>query len=720
MGTYLYGQTIDKIELIWVDANVNNEENQSYKEEILKLMSVNLSCFENVIESIDYLKKLKFTQTYIISSGSLYCEFIKEFKASINELSICPKIIVFCGDKKSFIQRNKNNPDISINHPFFNSGGIQDRFNEVKEFLLKKEDISIEPNSFEIIYSDEDKDKFNFEYILDQNQLIIPLFLFEYMKKPPEEEIQNFNNLCFKNYIKINELKALFEQLIEIKNIPIEILYKYWLKAFSFDNNFHKDLNEELKSNNKKYFVFILAMYEGVKRNKIPLEISDDTNLYRYSYLSKDKLDNMETILNKKKENLPSILIYCKHFLSFYFNEQDALNNNKNTENNVILIIENAKQNLSNCIGYTTLNDYNINKNNEIIIFPFLFFEILKIEKTNENSYKIYLGLLDKYKNLFTKEDKKLLVEKIPKKSATAKELFIPDIIDEEYMEMYNILEMKYKINSYDKDFNVFGEIFVKNNKDKCYMICHGQKSEITEKYRLSETDKSLKELMIKLVGLNKVTDLSHLFDGSRALISIDNFSMLKTDKITNMSSIFKWCSNLITLPDISNWNTSNVTDMSYLFAKCSSVEKLPNISKWDTSNVINMCSIFDSCSSLISLPDISNWNLKNVKDMSFMFYDLPKLETFPDISKWNTENAENMSSLFEKCSNPKIVSLPDISKWNVEKVTDISCMFYCCKSLESLPDISKWNIKNISKMEYTFFGLKDSIKIPEQFKTKK
>ena len=99
MVTYLYGQTIDKIELIWVDANVNNEENLSYKEEILKLMSVNFSCFDNVMESIDYLKKLKFAQTYIISSGSLYSEFIKEFKASINELLICPKIIVFCGNK---------------------------------------------------------------------------------------------------------------------------------------------------------------------------------------------------------------------------------------------------------------------------------------------------------------------------------------------------------------------------------------------------------------------------------------------------------------------------------------------------------------------------------------------------------------------------------------------------------------------------------------------
>ena len=718
MGTY-YSEIVQKAEIIWIDTRVNDIENLEYKEEILKFMSVNISCFENIPEAIDYLKKLEFVSPYIITSGRLYPEFIKEFKSKINEFSICPKIIIFCGNAKLYLERNKDNHDLPLNHTFYNIGGVKDTFEEIKEFLLKKEEpISIEPTSHEINYNSED-DILYFEYISNQNHFILPLFLPLYIKKPQEEKIKKFNELGLKYYSQIPELKPLFEQLIGVKNIPCEILYNYWMKAFLNDTNFRKDIIEEIKSNNlENYLVFIQALYKGFHANKKLLEIPEETKLFRYSTLTKAKLDNMNIILSKNKTNSPKILIYFKNFISFYSDEKDAENNITNeNDNNVLFIIENAKNNLNLCNGYTNIESiYKNTKKNEIIFYPFLFFEIINVVKESENIYKIYLGCIGKYENLFKEEDKKLLPEKIPEDSSITNDFFKLNLIDDEYKDIYNIITIKYKVISFYKKFQIMGKDFVKNNKDKCYMIINGQKSEIKEEFVLTDENKNLTELEIKLAGLNKINNISHIFENCKQLISLPNISKIDTNNITNMGSMFKYCSNIKQFPDLSKWNTKNVTDMSFLFAKCSSIEKLPDISRWDTSNVTDMRSIFANCTSLTLLPDISKWEMSKVNDISFMFYDLPNLESFPELSKWNVNNVTNMSSLFEKCS--KIVSLPDISNWNVEKVTNISCMFYLCKSLKSLPDISKWTIQNSTNLEYTFFGLEKSI-IPEKFKNK-
>ena len=284
MGAYYSGGTVQKVELIWIDARVNETENLEYKEEILKFMIVNFSCFEKVPEALEHLKKLEFVSPYIITSGRLYPEFIKEFKARINEFSICPKIIIFCGNAKSYLNINKDNNNLPLNHPFFNIGGVKDSFDEIKYFLLKKEEPTpIEPCSHEINYNLDD-DNLYFEYISNRNQLILPLFFYLYITKPQEEKIKYFNESSLKYYSQILELKPLFEQLIGVKNIPYEILYKFWNKAFLYDTKFRKDIIKETKSQNfENNLVFIQILYKGFHANKKPIQIPNKTNLYKYS-----------------------------------------------------------------------------------------------------------------------------------------------------------------------------------------------------------------------------------------------------------------------------------------------------------------------------------------------------------------------------------------------------------------------------------------------------
>ena len=65
-------------------------------------------------------------------------------------------------------------------------------------------------------------------------------------------------------------------------------------------------------------------------------------------------------------------------------------------------------------------------------------------------------------------------------------------------------------------------------------------------------------------IDVSKITDMSHLFEGTA-------FN-----------------------GDISNWDVSNVENMSNMFYECESFNQ--DISSWDVSNVIDMRYMFDNC----------------------------------------------------------------------------------------------------------------------------
>ena len=108
------------------------------------------------------------------------------------------------------------------------------------------------------------------------------------------------------------------------------------------------------------------------------------------------------------------------------------------------------------------------------------------------------------------------------------------------------------------KKLRIFGNTFVKNNKNNCYLLINGKKIDLCSEININEEQKETLEI-----------------------------KLIETKIITNMNSMFYECSSLQSLPDISKWDTKNVTDMSYMFYHCSSLGSLPDISKWDTKNVL-------------------------------------------------------------------------------------------------------------------------------------
>ena len=164
-----------------------------------------------------------------------------------------------------------------------------------------------------------------------------------------------------------------------------------------------------------------------------------------------------------------------------------------------------------------------------------------------------------------------------------------------------------YKINKNDKEVQIFGDNFVKNNNDKCTIIYKNKEYELMSKFDITNINNNLLEIILK------------------------GFS-----NVTNMSYMFSKCNCLLYIPNISKWDTTNIEDMSYLFYDCSTIEYLPDISVWNVKNVKNMTEMFSGCSSLLSLPDISKWELNYYLKKDLMFFKCKESLVIHKFKFWN------------------------------------------------------------------------------------
>ena len=159
----------------------------------------------------------------------------------------------------------------------------------------------------------------------------------------------------------------------------------------------------------------------------------------------------------------------------------------------------------------------------------------------------------------------------------------------------------------------LFGERFVKNNKNKCKMIINGKKEEICSYLPNYHENLNKGKLEIELVDVKNISDISYMFSGCLSLILLPDISKMKLNNLTNIRGIFCYCSSLSYIDDIGEWEIKNIQDICGIFKYCSSLKSLPDISKWNTINVTDIGCIFEECSSLSKLPDISKWNTENV-----------------------------------------------------------------------------------------------------------
>ena len=704
-----------KVNILWLDAKINNEQNMEYQKEIKKIKGVIFKPFTEIKECIKIIKEIRYEKTFIIISGSILKDFYEKFENIINEIEILPEILIFTSHKRAIsVMQYISNLKCSL----FDANSIYTYYDGVEK-RLKMENLYIPKTNNNDHITIENDDIFTFEYIQESKELIFPLYCSKYIEYPTKYEISKFNKFLLDNYSNLNNLIL---QLILNKAIPCEILIKYYLRAYTLESDFYKEMNYCLERNlGKKYETYIEVVYHSLLQNYIlPAQ---EKKLYRGSRIKRKELEYINNSFKYQREGLPACICFNKSFLSSSYREDVALRfmiRKKKKENEEYVIYEFEKGteldkgNASNS-NISIFSAYKDEK--EILFFPFSSFEINKIAeertliKDNEyyTFYRVYLNYLGKYK-------KKLnLSDKIPKNKFTQSYLetdysdkhelssktqilsFDFDVktyITEE--QKRNYIQATYEINKNDinKKINILNcsDLNKEEIKSLCNIKLDNKKIDFCLEYKFDKEGK----YTFKIEFNDLLTNASKLFYNCKNLISLD-FSNFKTNNITDMSDMFNGCS-LIKSIDLSNFKTNHLTNMKNMFNDCTSLINLDvSSSSLNTIYVTDMSSMFGNCVSLYNL-DLSNFKTKSVENMSRMFYNCKAL-TFLNISNFSTELVKNMSEMFSQCSS--LESL-DLSKFDTFNVTEMNNMFYQCSSLVSV-NLSNFNTGNVNTMENMF-----------------
>ena len=690
------------LNVIWIDREINNQVNQRYVKDLVELGYKRLRLFDRVSDAIDYMKSIKFEETKIIVSGALFSEFINAFKENIRDMYFAPKIIVFTANKKNFLEYNhdyEKNENI-----FYTFGGIATKIDGIKDFLKKENNNIInDTNDSSFIVNETENNsgkQFVFEYIDSKEKILLPMFFKELLDKINIENMEEYTKSLYNKYsTKSDSVKHLLEQIINMKNIPIEILSKYYARLYTLcESGFYKDMDNNLIMNNKDiYLPYIKTLYEGVRLRSLPL--ANENILYRGSNLTNDEINKIKIYLNNKIEGLPSSIIFSKQFFTFLKDFNVAkhflrfLYKNKNISK-VLFILEKFE-----IEGYNLCTHISYYHEREVLFFPYSSFEIKDIKQINIDNEKVYeIRLL--YLGNFLRDlenDKNIIInDNIIPDSEFKKQLSEVGLIKEE------------KINTKILNNNIIGEIYIKpENTNKKILIINSFENCIREGYYFGneednskyENEKEIKDnIEIKINKKIIPFSYSHYFEKEGKYIIAYKFK----NYLTKTNHMFYYC-NLLTNLNLSNFNTKNVTNMSYMFNECNSLKTLI-LSNFNTKKVIDMSNMFCECYSLKVL-DLSNFNTENVINMSKMFYGCISL-TDLNILNFNTKNVTDMRAMFYDC---KSLTNLNISNFNTQSVVFMNCMFYGCNSLKKL-NLSNFKTKNVKEMIEMFFNCKSLI----------
>ena len=296
------------LDIVWIDEKVENRENKEYFREMkLIFQDVKIKSFNNLDEGFNYLLKLNFETIFIIISGSLYTKYYYKLRKNIKNLKIIPITIIFTSKKYKNILDNNNSEnslisyDIlkSINHPFYNKGGKFDDIEKVYEFLKKFD------KNFKNKTQNENKKilsydgLFTFKYIDSAEDMFVPIIYKDILTKKEitELEIEKFNDFLLK--YNNEELTHLIKPLNNIKYIPKEIICKYWIRAYTIDSNFYREMNNKLMLENFNLFnIFVKLMYKGFELNIFNSCIN--SKLYRGAKINKAEIEKINKSLIKK------------------------------------------------------------------------------------------------------------------------------------------------------------------------------------------------------------------------------------------------------------------------------------------------------------------------------------------------------------------------------------------------------------------------------------
>ena len=423
---------IKKRKYVWVDPSVDNEVNRYNYKLLFTNRGINCKTFDNINDLYTYLieRRNNFNEFVILISRKLFSKLYHKFKNNIQSIKFSPTILIFTGQDgvNSLINQLKMN-NLYYNNNLFNSRYIFTTQTQIGDFIDNKI---------------QEENDLTFDIIDNLDQLIIPnyysnllddvrtseissfnSYLKIYFKPPTEEERRlNENNpgkLVFKNG-NIN-IQNLIDQIEDKK--ANAIIIKYWLRIYSLQSEFFNELNQSLRKRDKNislYYPFIKLCYEGVKKAYFK---SYEKEIYRCSKIDKKEFIEISQRFEQNSNNnnfkdIPKFIIFSRSFLSFSLTRDNAYKfkgaNSKTFS--ILYTLENIRNqnNNQNYIPNAYMEEFSAsNDEEEVLVFPFSCFEIIKIQEVKKNKidYEINLKYLGNYSNVFKEQFGNNFLDKI-------------------------------------------------------------------------------------------------------------------------------------------------------------------------------------------------------------------------------------------------------------------------------------------------------------------
>ena len=316
--------------------------------------------------------------------------------------------------------------------------------------------------------------------------------------------------------------------------------------------------------------------------------------------------------------------------------------------------------------------------------------EILKGENYNCKydlwSMGIIIDRLKFIKLLFNEKNKNGLIRNtknfnnnlIKKTGNEDLDYFIKKLLEKDYIKRLNsgkyfnhpfsnkINIIYYKNSEKDimnRENNIFGYIFVENNKNNIELKINGIKIELVQKYKLEYGENKI-EIIIK----NKIANFEYMFYDCISLKNIEGLKYLDVSNGNNFSSMFFGCKSLSDIKPLENWDVSNVNNFSSMFFGCNSLSDIKPLENWNVSNGNNFSSMFFGCKSLSDIKPLENWNVSKGNNFSEMFNKCESLSNIKSLENWNISIGNNFSEMFnnnESLSNIKSLENLDFSNEN-------------------------------------------------------
>ena len=275
--------------LVWLDSSVNDKYNKENQEMIKKIGNIELITCTKVSECITEILKIKCKKSIIMVSAKLAKSLFNKIDENIDKLSIIPRVIIFTSKKT--MDSIKKNPKEFQNFPFFKKDLVITQLGVLVKELQKE--IKYEPKiGMKTINFNK---CFKFDIVNSINDLVIPIKFSNAITKPSSQEIEKFNKFLLDNFSSNPHIKYLIEQTIEYKNIPFQIIVKYWLRVYSIDSQFINEMNNSLNikdSNSEMYNIFVRCIYSALKEQIVkPL---NNKILYIGTKISKEEIDSIQ------------------------------------------------------------------------------------------------------------------------------------------------------------------------------------------------------------------------------------------------------------------------------------------------------------------------------------------------------------------------------------------------------------------------------------------